>query len=119
MLSCVSGLAARCCFLHAPPLNDFFLFQSLLSQAIRANKTLTELTLRHNEIEQEGLVAVGKALYKNSTLRELSLWGNAFDDVSCGLFLDLYESRLPYTELSLDCQIYVVDGIHCVAEKSL
>jgi hypothetical protein len=88
-------------------------------QAIRTNKSLIELTLRHNDIEQEGLVAIGNALYKNSTLKELSLWGNSFCDVSCGLFHDLYESRIPYIGLSLDCQIYVVDGVHCVAEKAL
>jgi hypothetical protein len=39
--------------------------------------------------------------------------------VSCSLFHDLYESRIPYVDLSLDCQIYIVDGIHCVAEKAL
>lgn len=89
------------------------------TQAIRSNQSLTELTLRHNNIEQEGLVALGNALYKNSTLKELSLWGNAFDDVSCGLFHDLYDTRIPYIGLALDCQVYVVDGVHCVAERTL
>lgn len=90
-----------------------------MASAIRVNKSLSELTLRHNDIGQDGLVAIGNSLYKNGTLNELSLWGNSFDDVSCGLFHDLYESRIPYVDLSLDCQIYIVDGIHCVAEKSL
>ena len=90
-----------------------------MRQAIRENKSLRELTLRHNDIGQDGLVALGNALYKNSTLRELSLWGNSFDDVSCSLFHDLYESRIPYVGLSLDCHIYIVDEIHCVAEKAL
>lgn len=90
-----------------------------MASAIRTNKSLVELTLRHNDIGQEGLVAIGNALYKNNSLKELSLWGNSFDDVSCGLFHDLYETRIPYIGLSLDCCVYIVDKIHCVAEKAL
>lgn len=109
---CPACTTLACCallvvVLHATP------------QALRVNKSLTELTLRHNDVGQEGLVALGNALYKNSTLQQLSLWGNSFDDVSCGLFFDLYETRIPYVGLSLDCQVYVVDDVHCVAEKAL
>jgi hypothetical protein len=63
-------------------------------------------------------VAIGNALRKNNTLQFLSLWGNGFEDVSCGLFHELFESRFPYVDLKLDIETYVVDGVHCVAESS-
>jgi hypothetical protein len=78
---------------------------------------LEELTLRHNGIGVEGLVAIGNSLRKNDVLLFLSLWGNGFEDVSCQLFHELFETRFPYLDIKLDIETYEVDGVHCVAER--
>jgi hypothetical protein len=80
---------------------------------------MKELTLKHNNITVTGLVAIGQSLYKNMTLQYLSLWGNKFDDESSHLFYDIIETRLPYINLKLDVEAYVVDDVHYVAECAL
>lgn len=75
--------------------------------------------MRSNRIGVPGLTALGAALYKNSTLRSLSLWGNEFDNSVGRVFLELARNRLPFVGLSIDVEVYVVDGVHKVAELQI
>jgi hypothetical protein len=86
------------------------------AQAISTNKTLTELTLKSNKINEYGLIALGNALYENNTLQLLTILGNNFNNNSAKLFGELSRDRLPYINLWIDIQIYIVDGVHLVAE---
>lgn len=80
------------------------------------NLRLVELTLKSNKINEKGLLSLGTSLYKNNNLQLLTLLGNTFSDHSAKLFGELCRDRLPYVNLWIDIQIYVVDGVHLVAE---
>ena len=86
-------------------------------QALKSNFTLQTLTLRHNDIGVSGLLALGFALDHNNSLRRLEMWGNNFDDEAGRLYFDLARLRFPYIGLSVDVEVYVVDGVHMFAEK--
>jgi len=64
-------------------------------------------------------VAIARALEDNNSLRLLALWGNEFDDYAAEMYYKLTASRFRFTGLAMDFEVYVVDGVHMVAEKSL
>jgi hypothetical protein len=88
-----------------------------MAQALITNTTLEELTLTNNGISH-GLVAIGKALEKNNTLGRLTLFGNDFDMESGKIFNGLQNNRFTYLNISIDIQVYIIDGNYMVAEKS-
>jgi Ran GTPase-activating protein (RanGAP) involved in mRNA processing and transport len=88
-----------------------------MADALITNTTLEELTLKNNGISH-GLVAIGKALEKNNTLGRLTLFGNDFDMESGKIFNDLQNNRFAYLNISIDIQVYIIDGKYMVAEKS-
>lgn len=88
-----------------------------LSQAFVTNKCLTEISLKSNNINEVGLIAIGNSLFKNNTIQLLTLLGNHFDDNSAKLYGELERDRLPYINLWIDISVYVVDGVHLVAEN--
>lgn len=87
-----------------------------MAEALTVNKSLKEVTLKSNRAKEKGLLAIGRSLYQNNSLQLLTLLGNDFNDTSAKLFGELARDRLPFTNLALDIQIYVVDGVHLVAE---
>lgn len=86
------------------------------ADALEVNKSLRELRLKSNRAKEKGLIALGNSLYHNNTLQLLTLLGNDFNDNSAKLFGELSRDRFPFTNLTTDIQIYVVDNIHLVAE---
>jgi hypothetical protein len=104
-----------------------------------------ELSLRSNGIHLDGLIALGNSLYKNTSLQFLSLWGNHFEDSSCQLFAQLFESKErekqiqrkwheeedrhrrhhheeeeeEEPELKVDIEVYEVDGVSYAAERTI
>jgi hypothetical protein len=103
-----------------------------------------ELSLRSNGIRLDGLIALGNSLYKNTSLQFLSLWGNHFEDSSCQLFAQIFESKErekriqrkwhedeekrrhhrggeeeqeEEIELKVDIEVYEVDGVAYAAER--
>jgi hypothetical protein len=89
-----------------------------MAQALEKNTSLEILTLKENKICTEGLIALASALPKNNSLKVLNLFGNKFDNASCEPFGVLIRERFPYVGLDVDFDVYVVDGVHCVAEQS-
>lgn len=87
-----------------------------IADALSTNTSLEEVTLKNNGISR-GLVAVGRALEKNNSLRKITLFGNDFDMESGKIFMDL-QTRFSYLSVSVDIQVYVIDGKYMVAEKS-
>ena len=90
-----------------------------MSDALEVNKSLKELTLKSNRAKETGLIALAQSLYKNNTLQVLTLLGNKFNNNSSEMFGELCRDRFPFTGLTVDLQIYVVDGEHLVAEVKL
>jgi len=88
-----------------------------VAQALETNKCLSEISLKSNKINETGLIAIGTSLFKNNTLQLLTLLGNHFANESAQLYGELERDRLPYINLWIDIQIYVVDGVHLVAEN--
>lgn len=62
-------------------------------------------------------MALGNSLYHNPTLRVLTVLGNEFNNNSSRLFGELWRDRLPYVNLWVDVKVYVVDGVHRIAEN--
>lgn len=95
--------------------------------------------MRSNDIHPDGLIALGNSLYKNGTLQYLSLWGNHFEDSSCQLFSQLFETKSTQNSvqrkwhqeedprsveeeeggLRIDLELYEVDGVYYAAEKTI
>lgn len=87
-----------------------------MAEALMNNNTLEELTLNNNGISQS-LVNIGRALEINNTIRKITLFGNDFDMQSGKIFNDLQTNRFPYLSISIDIQVYFIDGKYMVAEK--
>ena len=45
------------------------------ADALCVNKSLCQLTLKHNKAKQSGLISLGEALYNNNTIQLLTLIG--------------------------------------------
>ena len=87
------------------------------AEALMVNNALLILTLKSNKINEYGLVSLGNALFHNNTLELLTVLGNNFTDASGKLFGELARDKLPYVNLWIDVQVYIVDGVHYVAES--
>jgi hypothetical protein len=90
-----------------------------IAQALEKNTSLRDLSLKTNKIGPKGLVAIADAMEQNNTLQNLTLFGNEFNDPACKRFGRLIEERFPYIGVSLDIEVYVVDGVHNVALKDV
>jgi hypothetical protein len=80
------------------------------------SSTLKHLSLKKNNIQKDGLLALGHALEVNNTLESLSLFGNGFEEKCGKLFFSLIKNRLSVLNLKLDFKVYVVDGAYMIAE---
>lgn len=89
-----------------------------LSEALKVNKSLTELTIKNNKID-EGLSSIAEALEVNNTIKKISIFGNNFNEKSGKAFYRLIRNRLPYVGTTIDISVYIVDGEYHQAEKSL
>lgn len=89
-----------------------------LADALKSSTSLVELTLKSNSIDK-GLVAIGKALEVNNSIKKISLFGNDFDANSGKVFFDLIKNRLSFLETKIDVSVYIVDGIFHVGEVNI
>jgi hypothetical protein len=89
-----------------------------LADALKSSTSLVELTLKSNSIDK-GLVAIGKALEVNNSIKKIALFGNDFDANSGKVFFDLIKNRLNFLETKIDVSVYIVDGIFHVGEVSI
>ncbi|XP_006861919.1 PREDICTED: leucine-rich repeat-containing protein 34 [Chrysochloris asiatica] len=81
------------------------------------NRSLKALSVVSNNIEGEGLVALSQSMKTNTTLSNIYIWGNKFDEATCVAYADLIQmSRLKPD--NTDVEPYVVDGHVYLAEVS-
>jgi hypothetical protein len=73
--------------------------------------------LKNNKIGPVGLEAIAKALETSINLESLTIFGNDFSNQNGVHFYDLIKHRLPYTNMYLDIQVYIVDGMYKIAEN--
>ena len=72
------------------------------------------MSLRSNNIKEEGLLVLGESLIQNRTLKSLALFGNGFTHNTGALFSEL--DNLRSLNLSIDIQVYNVDDEFMTAE---
>lgn len=89
-----------------------------LAEAIRSNTGLKTLTLKNNSIGPVGLAALAQALESGSNIESLTIFGNDFDNANGLQFHNLIKHRLPYTQVSIDIDVYIVDGRYLIALAS-
>ena len=90
-----------------------------MGKALEKNSSLLDLALGTNKIGPIGVAAIAKSMTGNQgRLKYLSLFGNDFDDASCREWKQQIDERLNYLDVFVDIKIYVVDGIHKVANNS-
>jgi hypothetical protein len=87
-----------------------------VAEAIATSQSLKKVTLRNNSIGPKGLIAVGEALKQTSSLQSITVFGNDFDQASGELYYHLVREVLPALGISIDIDVYVVDGIYMIAE---
>lgn len=93
------------------------------TKALLHNKNILRLSLKSNGVGESGLVAMCSALTRNKTLKNISLFGNAFSHVACENFHALHletpavSLEHSWSPVELDICAYAVDGIFLVAEK--
>jgi hypothetical protein len=73
--------------------------------------------MKTNKIGPVGLEAIANALENSVNLESLTIFGNDFSNKNGSHFYDLIQHRLPYTNVFLDIDVYVVDGIFKIAEN--
>ena len=71
--------------------------------------SLTELYLKHCNIGDDGACELARALKANSTLKELSLWDNPFEERGA---MELVESLARNPNLSMKLSKHYEDTIH-------
>ena len=77
------------------------------------------MSLKNNNINEEGLLVLGEAIIKNNTLKTLSIFGNNFTHKAGELFSVINNNRKTNLNLNLDVQIYRVDKEYMTAEKKM
>ena len=97
------------------------------SKALSYNKNILRLSLKSNGIGESGLVAICSSITRNKTLKNVSLFGNAFSHLACERFHSLNFERSNeapdispeyiWSAVELDICPYEVDGVFLVAEK--
>jgi hypothetical protein len=82
-----------------------------------SNTNLEKLSLKSNNIGDEGLCAMVECLLTNSTINNFYAWGNKFDKDSCVAVKSLLDKKriLPN---NTDLQPYFVDGQVFLGEVS-
>ena len=63
-------------------------------KVLRSTNTLQHLSLKSNNINENGLTIIGESLNKNSTLKSLSLFGNNFNDDTSHLFDNIMKENM-------------------------
>ena len=84
--------------------------------ALRRNTTLAGLDLSKNGIADDGLVAIATGMETNDSLVELRLWGNDFGQPSAAMFHSLADRRFKYLDVNTDIRTNIVDGVVHVAQ---
>ena len=79
------------------------------------NTTLQCLVVSFNNIKSDGLFALAVMMRENTTLQEIYVWGNHFDDKSARAFAELLETGR-ITPQQTDIRPYEVDNVYLVAE---
>ncbi len=88
-----------------------------LAEALKANASaLRVLTLKNNCIGHAGLHALAQVLESSTSLEQLYIFGNDFDNDVGQQFHTLLQHRLPYANVVLDIRVYVVDGAYMIGE---
>ena len=72
--------------------------------------------MKSNGIGEKGLVALADALEVSTTLKSIHLFGNEFEQISGKRYYDLIKHRFPYTDLTIDVNVYIVDRVYQIAE---
>ena len=70
-----------------------------IGEALKSNKTLTNLDVRHNKIQSEGAKAIGRALKSNKTLTSLNLQSNEIEDEGMQAIGEALKSNRTLTSL--------------------
>ena len=74
-----------------------------VASCLQTNRVLTSLSLRANRHLGSGIIAIGKALQSNGTLRSLDLAGNAVDErAACALADGLASTTCSLTSLDIN-----------------
>ena len=60
----------------------------IITQVLRSNRALTQLSLKNNGVHESGLMEIGNALLTNTNLTSLSLFGNEFSHRTGQVFLN-------------------------------
>ncbi|XP_035873553.1 leucine-rich repeat-containing protein 34 isoform X6 [Phyllostomus discolor] len=81
------------------------------------NRSLKALSVVSNSIEGEGLVALSESMKTNTTLSNIYIWGNKFDEATCVAYSDLIQMGRLKPD-NTDVEPYVVDGHMYLAEVS-
>ncbi|KAM5336066.1 leucine-rich repeat-containing protein 34 isoform 2-T2 [Glossophaga mutica] len=81
------------------------------------NRSLKALSVVSNSIEGEGLVALSESMKTNTTLSNIYIWGNKFDEATCMAYSDLIQTGRLKPD-NTDVEPYVVDGHAYLAEVS-
>ncbi|XP_036902467.1 leucine-rich repeat-containing protein 34 isoform X2 [Sturnira hondurensis] len=81
------------------------------------NRSLKALSVVSNSIEGEGLVALSQSMKTNTTLSNIYIWGNKFDEATCVAYSDLIQTGRLKPD-NTDVEPYVVDGRAYLAEVS-
>ena len=79
------------------------------ARLLYSTRSLTELYLDHCNIDEDGACELARAVRANSTLRELSLWKNLFEERGV---MKLVESLACNTKLSMKLSKHYEDTIH-------
>ncbi|XP_035873554.1 leucine-rich repeat-containing protein 34 isoform X7 [Phyllostomus discolor] len=93
-----------------------------LCDGLNLNKSLRYLDISwlsvvSNSIEGEGLVALSESMKTNTTLSNIYIWGNKFDEATCVAYSDLIQMGRLKPD-NTDVEPYVVDGHMYLAEVS-
>ncbi|XP_045707532.1 leucine-rich repeat-containing protein 34 [Phyllostomus hastatus] len=89
-----------------------------LSETLASHNTsLKALSVVSNSIEGEGLVALSESMKTNTTLSNIYIWGNKFDEATCVAYSNLIQMGRLKPD-NTDVEPYVVDGHTYLAEVS-
>ncbi|KAI6655793.1 hypothetical protein LOD99_1968 [Oopsacas minuta] len=91
-----------------------------ISEVIRFyNSTLGTLMIGYNNIGDAGLCHFSVSLFRNDSIKSVSIWGNKLGIETCEAFSGLLESippRFPLDKTYIDVVPYSVDGVIYLAE---
>lgn len=89
-----------------------------ISEALAVyNSSLKALVISYNSINGKGLVLIAHAMFSNSSLSNIYIWGNNLEKLACDAFKSLIDSKR-LLQKNTDVRPYEVDGINRLAEMS-